>query len=304
MTGSLCEHPNTINASNKISATGRTPVWALALAVIAVSFAAPFFRKAAPTPPEVSAGLRLLLAGLVLSPLTFRALRDGTLNRRVLLHACAAGLLYGLHFGAWVTSLFLTSVASSVTLVTVNPLLLALAALVTGRDRPSGRLWLALAVATAGLLLIGGGDITRGGDALKGDALAILGAAAMSGYLLVGRRLGPDLPLWPFTGVATLVGGLCLMALALCRGEPLTPASWSAFGYIALAALVPQLVGHGLITWSLRKIKPAVVAMAVVGEPVGATVLSWWWLNEGVGALAALGCGLTLAAVVLAVKDS
>jgi len=42
--------------------------------------------------------------------------------------------------------------------------------------------------------------------------------------------------------------------------------------------------------------------MATVGEPVGATLLGFLWLGERVGALVLLGCGVTLASVVLALR--
>ena len=82
-----------------------------------------------------------------------------------------AGLFYGLHFGSWVWSLTLLG-------------------LLTGRDRPSARLAASLAVAVVGVTLIGWADLSASGDALLGDALALLGAVAMAGYLLVGHRAG------------------------------------------------------------------------------------------------------------------
>ena len=69
-----------------------------------------------------------------------------------------------------------------------------------------------------------------------------------------------------------------------------------------LAALVPQLIGHNLLTWALRHTQPATVAMAVVAEPVGAAALGWIWLGESVTMPVAAGCALTLAAVILAIR--
>ncbi|RJO67058.1 MAG: EamA/RhaT family transporter, partial [Myxococcales bacterium] len=84
---------------------------------------------------------------------------------------------------------------------------------------------------------------------------------------------------------------------------PLRPASSEALLYIVLAAALPQLVGHNLLTWSVRFLPPAAVGMAVVAEPVGATALAWLWLGEAAPPWVALGCALTLAGVVLAIRD-
>ena len=273
---------------------------ALLVAVTAISFAAIFFRKAQPTHPLTSSAIRLVIATALLLPFTVRGWRRGTLTRRQLRTGAIGGVLYGLHFGSWVWSLGLTTVAASVTLVTATPLLLAIIALLTGRDRPTPRLWLSLCVALCGVLLIGGHDFGQGADALIGDGLALLGAAAMAGYLLLVRAEPGAIDVLAFSGVACGVGAMTLLLSALAAGVSLEPSSQEALLYLALAALIPQIVGHGLLTWSLKHTTPVAVGIATVGEPVGASVWGWLWLNEAVAPQVLTGCALTLTAVILA----
>ncbi len=278
-----------------------TPL-ALGVAVVSISFAAIFFRLASPTSPLVVAGTRLAIAALVLSVPAWRAFRAGRLPRPVLLRAVLSGGLYGLHFGTWVSSLALTSVASSVTLVTATPLLLALLSFATGRDHPERRHWLSIGLATIGLTLIGWADLSLSPEALLGDGLAFAGAAAMAFYLLIARQLGSQLDVLAFGGVATAVGALSLFGAAWLFGIPIVFASTESFFWTAMAALVPQLIGHNLLTWSLRHATPTAVGIATVGEPVGATLLAWLWLGEALTPMVALGCALTLAAVLLSLR--
>ena len=275
----------------------------LAVAVTAVSFAAIFFRKAAPTHPLTIAGIRLVIACALLLPLTIRGVRRGSLPTAHVKAGVAAGLLYGVHFGAWVWSLELTTVAASVTLVTATPLLLAIVGVVTGRDRPTKRLWAAICVAAIGVTIIGGTDLLSTPTALQGDGLALLGCAAMAGYLLVARSLGDRLDVLAFAGVATGVGGVALLTTAVLTGVDPLPASAEAWMWLALAALVPQLIGHTLLTWALRHTTPTVVGLSTVGEPVGSTILGVFLLNEVPGGWTVLGCTVTLAAVVLALTS-
>ena len=272
---------------------------ALIVAALAISFAAIFFREAMPTHPLVIAGGRLVIAALALSPFVLRAARARRLTRPVVLTALLCGLAYAVHFGTWVASLELTSVAASVTLVTATPLLLGLVALATGRDRPDRRHWIAIGLAIWGVALIGGADF--GSDALTGDALALAGAAAMVVYLLAVRRLGDGVDPWAFVGLAALVGGAALLTTALLAGVPIRFASTESLGWVALSALVPHLVGHTLLTWSLRHARPTVVGLATVGEPVGATLLGWVWLGEVPTAVVLLGCSIVVGAVTLTV---
>ncbi len=282
--------------------SSRWVVVALPVAIIAISFAAIFFRKAAPTHPLVAAGTRLALASLLLVPRTLLHRRAPGPGRNLWRAGLVAGLFYSIHFGAWVSSLFLTTVAASVTLVTATPLLLALHGLATGRDRPGPNLWIAIALAVVGVAIIGGHDLTASHGALVGDALALVGAIAMAGYLLVGRRLGESLDVWAFSSIATATGAALLLGAAVAMGLSPLPPSLAALGWIALSAVFPQVIGHGLLTWSLRHTRPAVVGMSTVGEPVGATLLGYLWLKESVPPIVLLGCAVTVVSVLLALR--
>lgn len=266
--------------------------------VASISFAAPLFRAAAPTHPLVAAGARLALAALLLAPLAARGWRR--MPRAQRRDAALGGVLYAAHFGTWVSSLTLTTVAASVTLVTATPILLATVAFLTGRDRPTRRQLTGIALGLVGVALIGGFDFAREG-ALLGDALAFAGAAAMAGYLWLVRRHG-RVDVAAFTGVACAIGGALLLGAAVLLGVPLAFPSVDAALFIALAALLPQLVGHSALTWALRHLSPTLVGMATVAEPVGATLLAWTWLDETPPPLTLLGCAITLAAVLLSFR--
>jgi len=289
-----------IEPSRRPSA-GRIGV-ALIVAVFAVSCAAIFFRLAAPTHPVVMAGTRLAIAAILFAVPTVRSYRQGRLPPGHVKAAVIGGLWYALHFGTWVTSLTLTSVAASVSLVTATPLILGLVALKTGRDRPSGRMWLSLAVVLIGLVVLGvehGGDGGSGGE-LLGDGLALAGAAAMAGYMLLVRAQGEELDPIAFSGVALAVGAAALLSWSVVLGIPLEIPSARAGFWILMAALVPQLIGHTTLTWTLKYLPPTGVAIAAVSEPVVSTLLGVVVLDEGVGRAAALGCGITIFGVALA----
>lgn len=289
-----------IEPSRRPSA-GRIGV-ALIVAVFAVSCAAIFFRLAAPTHPVVMAGTRLAIAAILFAVPTVRSYRQGRLPPAHVKAAVIGGLWYALHFGTWVTSLTLTSVAASVSLVTATPLILGLVALKTGRDRPSARMWLSLAVVLIGLVVLGvehGGDGGSGGE-LLGDGLALAGAAAMAGYMLLVRAQGEELDPIAFSGVALAVGAAALLSWSVVLGIPLEIPSARAGFWILMAALVPQLIGHTTLTWTLKYLPPTGVAIAAVSEPVVSTLLGVVVLDEGVGRAAALGCGITIFGVALA----
>jgi drug/metabolite transporter (DMT)-like permease len=272
----------------------------LLVATVAISFAAVFFRKAEPTHPLISAGFRLGFAAIVMLPFSLRHFKG--VGRKEIGFACLGGLFYAVHFGAWVWSLSLTSVAASTTLVTATPLVLAIIGWRTGKDRPSRSLWVALLFTSLGVCLIAAHDLGSHGSQLLGDALAFLGALGMVGYLLIARKLNHHSP-WLILNISAAVGGVILLLLAICLNIPLEAASPTALFWIGMATLVPQLIGHTALTFSLRFAAPTTVAMTTVAEPAAAAFLAWLILGDTAPGIVIIGCSITLFGVATAALD-
>lgn len=212
-----------------------------------------------------------------------------------------AGIALGAHFATWLASLEMTSVTASVTLVTTAPLIIAVALVVLGR-RPSGRTWLAIGLAIAGTLVIAGGDLGSGSDsatALAGDGLAVLGAMAMAIYLTAGTRLRATLPTttyaaWTYAGAA-----LVLVVVALVWKVDLWPhgtTTWLAIGAMIVG---PQLAGHTALNLLLRDLGSVTVSVALLAEPLVASLLIWLLFAELPPAAAVLGAPLVVTGLVL-----
>jgi len=240
----------------------------------------------------------MTLAAALLVPLW--GVRRARLSRRGLGLALVAGGFLALHFALWTESLRLTTVASSVALVTTNPLFVGLLSSLFLGERPSRALWQGIGLSVAGGLLIGWGDFALGGAALLGDVLALLGAVASSAYLLVGRRARDEGPLVPYATVAYGIAAALLLAGASGGGDPLPlPTEWL---WIALLALGPQLLGHTSVNWALRRFPASAVAVAILGEPVGATLWAYLVFGEVPGIPQGIGIVLVLLGIVRALR--
>ena len=268
---------------------------ALFVAVGAVSLAAPLVRLASPAEGLSVAALRIAMAALLLNLLAPRALREflalSSRERRLIL---AAGVLLGLHFGVWIGSLSFTSVASSVTLVALQPLFAALIGRAVLSDEVSRQQVAGMAIAIVGTAVLAGGDLRFGGRALFGDALALAGALTAAAYLVVGRQMRNAMPLLPYLASVNVVAGCVLMPAALIFGVRLFDFSGEVYAYIAAGAIVPSCVGHCLLNWSVRRAPTHLVSLAILGEPIGAIALSWLLLAEAPSITAAIGGAIIL----------
>ena len=277
------------------------PRLGLAAAVFAISWAAILIRWA-DAPPLVTGAWRLGLASIAFWAAALAARRfpwRGWSAGR-LATALAAAAFLALHFGLWIASLGLTTVASSVLLVSTQPVFTAaLGALLLG-ERVGGRAALGIAVALAGSLAITGGDLRLAGTAWRGDLLALAGAAAIAAHYLLVRTLRPTTDLLPLLAVFNPVAAALLFGAAAVAGEPLAGYPPRTMAIFLLLALVPTVIGHTLLNWALRYRKTYEVNVTVLGEPLGATALAWMLLGEAPGPHVALGGALVLAGILLA----
>jgi drug/metabolite transporter (DMT)-like permease len=275
----------------------------LPVGLAAMSFASIFIRFC-DAPPLVIAAYRLTLATLILLMLAFpRTLREfRRLTRKEILPSLGAGLFLCFHFAFWISSLQYTSVASSVIFVTTNPIFVALASAFILRERISPVLFFSILTAVAGGMIIGWGDWGRGRDHLYGDFLSLLGAVMATGYLLVGRRVRQKVSLPTYITMVYGVAAVFLILLALLNGDSLSGYAPKDYLLFLLLAVGPQLIGHSSLNWALRFFSTALVAVFVLGEPIGASLLAYLILGENPGTALLWGGGLVLLGIYLSAR--
>jgi drug/metabolite transporter (DMT)-like permease len=293
------------------------PLLVLAFGILAVSAASIFIRYAQEYAPSlVIAAWRLALASLILAPVALGArwTELSRLNRRQLGLAGLSGLFLALHFATWISSLEYTTVASSVVLVSTVPLWVALLSPIVLKE-PITRLMLAgMFLALAGGAVVGVSDVCSWngglvcpspgeflhGQAFLGDLLALAGAIAAAGYLLIGRNLRASVSMLSYIFVVYSIAAVVLIVIMKVAGL-------QAFGYPSITyvwflalALFPQLIGHSTYNWALGYLSAAYVSIALLGEPIGSTILAFILLKETPTPMKIAGAILILAGIYLA----
>jgi drug/metabolite transporter (DMT)-like permease len=269
------------------------------VAIAAISTGAPLARWAAPAPAIAIAALRVGIAAVLLLAVGARELGSlGRIAPRERPLVLLAGGLLALHFGSWIASLSFTSTAASVALVCTSPIFAALFAALVG-DRVARRELVGIGIAAAGCAVLAGGDWRAGGDALIGDGLALIGAASAAGYLVVGRRLRAAVPLVPYLGAVNATAAVALVVTAIAAGHDVTALPGHAYLACAGAAVLASLVGHGLLNRAVRTTPTHLVALAVLGEPIGSSLITWAAFGEQPPLHAALGGAVVLVGIAV-----
>ena len=268
----------------------------LGVAICAISFGAILVRLSE-APSAVAAFYRVLFTALPLLPLALWRYRSALrrLRRRDIGFAVLSGLALAVHFATWFESLEWTSVAASVTLVQAQPIFVAIGAWLVLSERISRRMVAGILVAVAGMATMSLGNLLGGvlvgPNPSLGNSLALVGAVMAAGYVLVGRSLRQRMALIPYVVIVYSVCTVGLLAFALAQGGSagLTgypPREWAIFAGLAVG---PGLLGHTFINYVLADLESSVVAVSLLGEPVGATILAVVLLAETPTALTVVG---------------
>jgi len=275
----------------------------LPIGIIAISTAS-IFIKLCDAPSLIIATYRMMLASLMLAPFACCKKTWKGWEWKKVEWLLASGLFLSLHFGFWIASLKYTSVASSVVLVTTHPIFVGIGSWLFLRERIRLNLVLGIALSVLGSGLIGYGDMSLSKETLMGDGLALLGAIAASGYLLVGRKMRKDHDLFAYIFPVYSTAGLILIFFSLIFQKSFYGYSPHTYLFLFFLALIPQLIGHTTFNWALKYLPASMVAVTILGEPIGSTILAYFILGEGLTTWKVLGGISIFAGILISLKNT
>jgi len=276
----------------------------LGVATLAVSWAAIIIRLA-DADPISTAFYRMFFAAVMLAPLSLPGLKKhlGRLSSRERWMLVSSGIILGLHFASWISSLKYTTISNSVIIVSTQPFFVAVMEALLWKDEISRKAFYGMILAFIGMIVISQSDFRLGGgDNLWGDALALMGAFCAGAYLILGRRIRQNLGNRYYVFPVYSIAAVTLFVIAVPLGSPLAGFSGGTWLCFALLALIPTIVGHSLYNYLLKFVRAHLVAVTILGEPIGATVFAAVIFAEYPQVATYIGGGLILSGIFLALS--
>lgn len=276
---------------------------ALTIAVLAISSSAPLIAFAA-APALAIAFWRNALATLALTPITLgprhtelRSLR----GRRAGLYCLLAGAALAVHFGTWMPSVQLGSVATAAALVATQPVWQGLIAAGQGR-RLTVAAWCGIVLAVTGAALVTGADFAVSGQAVLADVLALTGGLAGAVYTAFGERARVELSTTTYTWVCYGTCAVLLLGACLAAGIDLWGYAGSTWAAILAIVVGAQLLGHSMLNYALHRISATTISVIALLEVPGAALLAWWWLGQTPRAAALPGIAMIVLGVLAVIR--
>ncbi|WP_026908583.1 DMT family transporter [Paucisalibacillus globulus] len=258
------------------------PYIAIVIGVLSVSTSAVLVKLAGNAPAAIIANYRLLLAVLLMAPIMILKYRHEfkLITKKDWLLSSLAGIFLAFHFILWFESLNYTSVASSVVLVTLQPIFAFLGTYLFFKERFSSGAVISMVIALLGSVIISWGDFQISGMALFGDILAFIGAIAITAYFLLGQNARKRVSLMTYTFVVYGVSSITLILYNLLLQNPFLGYPTKYWIIFLALAIIPTFFGHTLFNWALKWLSTSTISMAIVFEPIGASILAYFILGE------------------------
>jgi len=212
-----------------------------------------------------------------------------------------AGALLAVHFLSWTASLMDTSVAASVLLVSLHPLIVApLGARLHG-DAVGAPVLAGGGLALCGTVVTCAGGFGAGGKALEGDLLALVGGVALAGYLLIGRARRHRGGVAAYSATVYAIVSAAAVGAASVSGGLHAPSPRALLACIGLAAIC-TVGGHTVFNWTLRRLPASTVSLSFLGEPPLAALLAFLILGQRPTLPTVIGGVLILAGLAVTLR--
>ena len=209
----------------------------------------------------------------------------------------AAGAFFALDLASWHLGIGLTRLGNATLFGNSGSIVLMAWGLFLLHRRPYAAEWLALVAALAGTAILMGRSMEVGATTLAGDALCLLAGLLYAGYIVLIQAERGRFGAWSLIALSNLAGAPVLLAAALALGEPVWPQTW--WPLLGLA-IVSQVIGQGLLVYALGHFRPLVIGLALLTQPVVASLAGWLAFGEVLSMVDLIGMALIAAALAAA----
>ncbi|WP_308515063.1 DMT family transporter [Sphingomonas flavescens] len=220
-------------------------------------------------------------------------------SRHVTVAILIAATFYVLDLAAWNAGILMTKLGNATLFGNTGSFVFAVYGLWLAHRRPSAQQAIALALAAGGAALLMGGSYELSPKNFAGDILTLVAGLLYGGYLIFVERARGSLKPLPLLLLATLFGMPMLLMISLGLGEQIWPSNWTP---LIIFALSSQVLGQGLLVYSIGTFPPLVVGLALLTQPAISALIGWFAYREALTWTDAIGAlGIAAALVIVRV---
>ncbi|MBV9526938.1 DMT family transporter [Sphingomonas sp.] len=217
-------------------------------------------------------------------------------KRALLVTVLVAAIFYALDLASWNAGIRMTKLGNATLFGNSGSFVFAIYGLWLAHRMPTTRQSAALALAIGGAALLMSSSYELSPKNLGGDLLTLAAGLLYGGYLIFVERARTELQPMPLLMLVTLFAIVPLLIISGATGERIWPHDWTP---VLIFALSSQVLGQGLLVYSIGTLPPMIVGLALLTQPAISAVIGWIAYRERLSVADFVGAAAIAAALVI-----
>lgn len=263
----------------------------IALAILSALFMGTIgiFSRITGLPAETITFFRLLLGAGFLTVFLLTTRQAATLKRRPTWPVIVNGALLAGFIIFYVQAMNLTSMANAIMLVYLAPVAASIFAHCFMRERLNLAGWMLIGLAMLGFaaMMEFRLDFADGPNHAAGLGLAALAMLCYAGFMLMNRRIGPNVPVMTRAFYQLLTGALVMLPFFLHSRPEISAANAL---WLLATGLIPGFLAITFAVAALSRLPAATFGTLAYFEPLAVVFFGWTIFGENLSALQLAGC--------------
>ncbi len=262
--------------------------------------------KASDEHPLLVASFRLLVAAGALLPFFIRDLKYTAVPygwKQVGWSAIPAVTL-AVHFMSWVIGARMTQVANASLIANLTPVAMPFFVWIFFKERINRQEVIGTLFTLAGLVILTSSNFRVSKTSFTGDIICFGSMLAFACYLALGRKNGSRISLWLYMVPLYTIAGLICLLCALPFINPIKSYTLSNILYMVGLGLIPTVLGHTILNYSLKTFRGQVVSVTNLTQPIFAGFLGYFIFHEAPKAIFYGAAGLIITGVIIVLLAS
>ena len=273
------------------------PKLSLAIGILCISFS-PIFVKLAGVSPIGAAFYRVFVAWVCLIPYCMIK-KKFRVDKRQLIVALTAGVVFALDVAIWNISLLKISATVSTLIANLAPVWVGLFSYLIFRKRSGILFWIGTVIAIGGMVVLVGYRHILHLQLNTGILLAVLASLFYAGYIMITKTIMPKIDLFSFMFYAMLGASVFLLIASTVMGKSLVDYSLKVWLCFIGMGLLCQLCGWLTINYALRYLESTKVSIALLSQTVFAALLAALLLHERLELNEVIGSMIVLSGIAV-----
>ncbi len=242
---------------------------------------------------------RMFIAAMILWIYSILKKQGKIKSNRNLRKIILAGILLGIHFALFFQAIKMTKIANATFLGTLAPIFTLFLEVVFLKRKFNKYILFGLLLSFIGAIIILSHNFDLSQQYTIGNFLAVICSLCLGVSFIIAEKVRQYENTIIYTRTLYLTASITLFIIAIITNSDLIGFTNNDYMGLVFLGIVPTIIGHNVIYYSVKYVSPTIVSAFPLGEPVIATILAFFIFGQSIGLNIYLGGFVTFVGLFL-----